>query len=46
MGYCKMLLICDKGLEGRRKRRDLWSRCCMSALKLDTYYMFVSKSMG
>lgn len=47
MGYRKMLLICDE-LEsgGRRKRRNLWSRCSVSPLKLDTYYMFVSKSVG
>lgn len=33
------------GVEGRRKRRDMWSRCSVSPLKLDTYYMFVSKSV-
>lgn len=32
------------GME-RRKRRDMWSRCSVSPLKLDTYYMFVSKSV-
>lgn len=30
---------------GRRKRRDMGSRCSVSPLKLDTYYMFVSKSV-